>query len=190
MGGFEVICDPETFGKLQEQLDQMKEKDIYSVKLNAKMNFLIKELSIPEVMDQMFVEHKRGKGLKSTITQTTMQRMQELVTTITESDLRNQLQARIDDANLILKIRSLENGNITRVSDNEYRVEFKPNISIPEIVGYSVLLSSGGESWAGSGENIVNIDKIITTLTPSSYVNFVITLQNGKSYVLYEQKYS
>ncbi|QWI73018.1 hypothetical protein ER45_028780 (plasmid) [Bacillus mycoides] len=185
VGGFEIIYDSTTFRNIQEQLNQMNEKDIHNVKLNAKMNFLIKELSIPEAIDQLFVKYKRGKGLKPNITQATVKHVQQLVNELPESALKSQLQTRIDDVILITKLRPF--ANITRINNNEYRLEFRPNISIPQITGYSVLSSSGGESWTGYDENTVNIDKVVTVSDPASYVNFVISLQNGNSYVLYEQ---
>ncbi|EOO24495.1 hypothetical protein IIU_06717 [Bacillus cereus VD133] len=189
VGGFEIICDPETLHLIQEQLNQMNEKNIYNVKLNAKMNFLIKELSVSEAIDQLFVKYKRGQGLKPNITQEVVQHVQEIVNTLPNSSQRSQLQTRIDDANLIIKLRSLANVNVTKINSTDYRLEFRPNIRIPEIMAYGFLISNGGESWEGDTENIVNIDRLITisNADPESYVNFVITLQSGKSYVLYEQ---
>lgn len=189
VGGFEIVCDTDTFRNIQGQLNQMNEKDIYHVKLNAKMNFLIKELTIPEAVNQLFVKYKRGKGLKPNTKQATIQHIQELVNTLPDSVQKDQLQTRIDDANFIIKLRSLANINVTKMNRTDYRLEFKPNIRLPEIMGYSFLISNGGESWEGSNEDIVNIDKVITISNADmeGYVNLVVLLTNGNSYVLYEQ---
>ncbi|WP_100618253.1 binary toxin-like calcium binding domain-containing protein [Bacillus cereus] len=183
MAAFEFICDEKTFLNIHSQLEHMENKDIYNAKLNAKMNILVKEISIQEAINQLFTRYKNGKGLKSNVTKARMDHIQEAINGQSESTLKNQLQSLLDDAKLLMKFKPYV--KITKNERNENRIEFKPNTSIPEITGYSLIFLNGGISLSGYGSNIVEIDSVLTNYAQTSDLNFVISLQNGSSYVLY-----
>ncbi|HDX9614653.1 TPA: hypothetical protein ROY01_005862 [Bacillus toyonensis] len=128
---FEIVMDEATAQNISNQLKQMENKDIFNVKLNAKMNILVKDKVGDTMVNSLFTNYSHGYGLKADVTQSAINNVQGKINEIKNKTLKNQMQRRVHDAQVLLDLTS----RVTMKTNPSYRllVDCQPapnNISV------------------------------------------------------------
>ncbi|MDZ4406746.1 PA14 domain-containing protein [Bacillus cereus] len=176
---FELIMDEATAQNISEQLKKMENKDIFNVKLNAKMNILVKDKVGDTMVNNLFTKYSHGYGLKADITQNTINEIQGKINKIKNKTLKNQMQRRVKDAQVLLELTSRV--SMTTTTGDRLIIDTK---NAPENVKviYKVLdnannvVRSGEWSWEIASKESISIG--------SSSYSLSVQLPSGAEYAL------
>ncbi|OTW94377.1 hypothetical protein BK702_02905 [Bacillus thuringiensis serovar cameroun] len=178
---FEIIVDEATAQNISNQLKQMENKDMFNVKLNAEMNILVKDkiVDTTTTINNLFTTYSHRDGLKPDVTQSNIDNVQGKINEIKNKTLKNQLQRRVRDAQLLLDLTS----KVTMKTNPSYRllVDFKPT---PENVQVTYKLRDAANRVVRSDIWDSNAGMSLAENVMSSSYSLSVQLPSGVEYVL------
>ncbi|KMZ41109.1 MULTISPECIES: binary toxin-like calcium binding domain-containing protein [Bacillales] len=153
-GNYELIVDSDTAQNIANQLNQMENKNIYNVKLNAKMNFVFKE-SIFRTMDSLVEDSNLGKIVKPSVTYSVIldldQRLKSLKN-VSAEDYRK-LREKLEQIQTLANARMYNTVTFNNSNQNDLLLQF--NIMAVDGITYTLRDSDNNiiKDWKYTGQD-------------------------------------